>query len=247
MTMPSSLFCPTQQHGPISGRFNQLAMVAGALVLSACSHAPMLTAAPPYAIQSNTPPAYVEQVSNGAIYQTNMSTATLFSSSRKPKNIGDTLKIDIDEKLSISRKLNTDTSRSNSVASKGPGGSGSGIGIMDRMLNLNASASGSDSFKGSGTTDNNSNFSGKLAASVINVLPNGNLVVAGERSITLSGNLSTLRFAGVVNPEDIKAGNIVASGDVINARFEIGGQGDVQDAASRNWMQRVLTNYLAIW
>jgi flagellar L-ring protein precursor FlgH len=201
---------------------------------------------PPFAVAPNPPPVYIERVANGAIYQASLSSVSLFSNDRRPRAIGDTLKIDIAEKLSISRKLNTDTSRENNVAAKGPGG-GTGSGLLTKLLNLNASASGSDSYKGSGSSDNNSSFSGQMAASVINVLPNGHLVVAGERNITLNGNIGTLRFAGVVNPQDIQAGNLVASSDVVNARFEVGGAGDVQDAASRNWLQRLLTNHLSVW
>jgi flagellar L-ring protein precursor FlgH len=81
----------------------------------------------------------------------------------------------------------------------------------------------------------------------VNVMPNGHLVVAGERSMALNGGTSTLRFAGMVNPKDIKAGNIVASADVLNARYEVSGQGDVSDAASRNWLQRLLTKTLTVW
>lgn len=218
----------------------------GLVALVGCASTTSPVAGPPYAVAPNPPPVYIERVANGAIYQASLSPVSLFANDRRPRHIGDTLKIDIAEKLSISRKLSTDTSRENTVGAKGPGGS-TGNGLLSKLLNLNASASGSDSYKGSGSTDNTSSFSGQLAASVINVLPNGHLVVAGERNITLNGSIGTLRFAGVVNPQDIQAGNVVASADVVNARFEVGGAGDIQDAASRNWMQRLLTNHLSLW
>lgn len=71
-----------------------------------------------------------------------------------------------------------------------------------------------------------------LAASVINVLPNGHLVVAGERGVAMNGGTSTLRFSGIENPRDIRPGNIVPSGDAVNARVELVGQGDVSEAAN---------------
>jgi flagellar L-ring protein precursor FlgH len=86
-----------------------------------------------------------------------------------------------------------------------------------------------------------------LEATVINVLPNGNLVVAGERTIAMNGGMSGLRFSGIVNPRDIQAGNIVASSDAANPRLEIVGRGDVSDAASRSWIQRVLADSLSFW
>lgn len=59
-----------------------------------------------------------------------------------------------------------------------------------------------------------------MAVTVINVLPNGHLLVAGERSMGLNGGVSTLRFSGIVNPRDIGPGNVVASADVVNANLE---------------------------
>lgn len=219
--------------------------VLSVLLLAACSATPVVQA--PLNVTPPTPPIHVERLHNGAIYQAGQGSASLFSTARRPRAIGDVIKVDIAEKLAASRKLTTDTSRENSVAVKGPGKSESGSKLVDFFGNLNASASGSDAFKGAGTTDNTSSFTGQMAASVINVLPNGHLVVAGERRIALNGGLSALRFSGVVDPQDLKAGNVIASSDVVNARFELAGEGDVSDAASRNWLQRVLTNQLSVW
>ena len=220
--------------------------LAAAALLAGCAGAPTGLVTGPTLAMPVQAPAYVERVNNGAIYQPHMSAASLFSGERPPRQIGDTLKVDIAESLSATNRVRTDTSRDNKVASKGPGSSQSG-GLVNKILNLDASASGSDSFKGEGNTESSSSFSGRLAASVINVLPNGYLVVAGERSIALNGGQNTLRFSGIVNPRDIGAGNIVASGDVVNARLELAGRGDVSEAATRSWLQRVLTSSLAVW
>jgi flagellar L-ring protein precursor FlgH len=172
----------------------------------------------------------------------------LFTDQRKPRNIGDTLKIDIAESLNASQSLSTDTSRDNKVASKGPGAGDAALGgVLTGLLNMDVSASSSDAYKGSGKSENAQALKGKIAASVINVLPNGNLVVAGERSIAMNGGVSTLRFSGVVNPADIKPGGIVASGDVVDARIEQVGGGDLADSASRGWLQRLLTKSLTVW
>ncbi|CAH0354263.1 flagellar basal body L-ring protein FlgH [Aquabacterium sp. CECT 9606] len=192
-------------------------------------------------------PAYIEKINTGSLFQAGMDATSLFSGDRKPRYVGDTLKIDIAEKFAATSKVNTSTSRENKVSTKGPGTANPNGGFIDRVLNVDASAAGSDAYKGKGTTDNAGTFNALLTASVINVLPNGHLLVAGERSITLNGGTSNLRFHGVVNPKTVKAGNIVASEDVLNARFEVGGQGDVSDAGSRNWLQRFLTNNLVIW
>ncbi|MCK7494895.1 MAG: flagellar basal body L-ring protein FlgH [Comamonadaceae bacterium] len=133
------------------------------------------------------------------------------------------------------QKQAIDTRRQNEVATKGPGTESENVrGAFKSLSNLNASASGSDAYKGSGATENSSRFSGRIVASVVNVLPNGHLVVAGERSVTFNEGVTTLRFSGVVDPEDIRVGNVVASADVADARFEAQGRGGVSRAPGRS-------------
>lgn len=226
-----------------------LATLAAAAILAAgCASPPESIVKTPYNVAPPPPPAYIERVNSGSIFQGSSQQVSLFSMDRKPRNIGDTLKIDIAENLSTSNKLATTTSRENAVASKGPGTNSNALGsLLKGIVNLDASASGNDSYKGTGDTSNTNNFTGRIAASVVNVQSNGNLVVAGERQIAFNNGVTTLRFSGIVNPADIKAGNVVASGDVVDARLEAVGKGDVNDAAGRSWLQRVLTKGLTVW
>lgn len=217
----------------------------GAL-LSACSTPEPLVPGP-LMVAPQQPALYIEKINNGSIYQAHMSSVSLFSSDKKPRQLGDTLKVDIAESLRASQKLATDTSRENKLANKGPGDGHNNNGIFNALANINATASGSDSYEGSGETENSSSFNAQLKASVVNVLPNGHLVVAGERSIAFNGGINTLRFSGVVDPRDIKPGNVVASADVVNARLEVAASGDVSEAASRSWLQRVLTKTQSVW
>lgn len=220
---------------------------AVALLLGACAApAPSIVPGPVLAMPMK-PPMYLERPSNGAIYQSSMSPNSLFSSERRPQGIGDTLKVDIAETLKASQQQSTDAGRQNSLAVKGPGAGKKSSNLVDSLLNVDATASGSDSFKGSGTTEAATSFSTQIAVSVINVLPNGHLVVAGERNIGLNGGRNTLRFSGTLDPRDIRPGNVINSRDVVNASLESVGQGDVSDAATRTWLQRVLTRSLSIW
>lgn len=184
----------------------------------------------------------------GSIYQPgNPGSMALFQEESKPRRIGDTLKIDISESLTASNKTSTKTSRKNAVTTKGPGGADTMSSLINNIINANYSASGDDSYDGSGNTENTAKLQGKLAASVINVLPNGNLVIAGEKSIAFNGNLSTLRFSGVVDPADIKTARTVSSSDVLDARLEQVGAGLVTDSNSRTWLQKMLTDSLTLW
>lgn len=222
------------------------AAAAALALLQGCASAPPSIVSGPLNVPPTQPPMYIERPLNGAIFQPGMNAGTLFSNERRPQSVGDTLKVDISESLKASQKVSTDTSRDNKVAVKGPGHSKVG-GIVGGIVNADASASGSDSYKGDGSTEAVTSFDAKMTVSVINVMPNGHLLVAGQRSIGLNGGVNTLRFSGIVDPKDLRAGNVVASRDVADARLESVGAGDVSEAASRNWIQRVLTRSMSIW
>lgn len=191
-------------------------------------------------------PPNVERVATGGIYRPGG--GALFTGERRPSAIGDTLKVDIAESLTGSTKETGVTSRESALASKGPGTSSNALGgALKGLLNLDASASGSDSYKGSGEGTQKTEYTGRLGVTVVNVLANGHLVVAGERALSLSNGQVLLRFSGVIDPRDIRSGNVVASADVVNARLESLGAGDTGDATRRGWLQRALADALRVW
>jgi flagellar L-ring protein precursor FlgH len=216
-------------------------------MLAACAGSDSIIP-PPVRVVALQQPMDIEPVATGAIFRQNMTVSSLFSDRRRPTKIGDALKIDISETLTASSELSTNTSKETKLAQKGPGSESNSLGsILKGIMNMDATTSGTDTLKGSGTTGTNNKFSGRLAAAVINVMPNGYLLVAGEKSIVMNNGMSTLRFSGVVNPFDITSGNVVASGDVVDAKLELVGKGDATDATSRNWMQRALAKSLSFW
>jgi flagellar L-ring protein FlgH len=221
-----------------------LAALGLAGLLAACASPPPTIVQVPAIAAPIARPTNVERVHTGSLFRP--TAGSLYTGRQKPRAVGDIVKVNISESLSASNTVKTDISRQSALTSKGTGNANADS-LLSPWLNQNDAASGSNTFKGNGSSKNDSAFTGQLAASVINVLSNGNLVVAGERSIALQGNNSTLRFSGVVDPKDMTDGNVIQSSDVVNARLEVVGQGDTSDAASRNWLQRVLNNSLAIW
>lgn len=218
-----------------------------AVLLAACSTPGPLVQGP-VSVRPIPQPLFAERNVTGSIYHANLNNVSLFSDQRKPQAIGDTVKIDISEALSATSTINSTSSRANAVASKGPGTSSDNLGsLLKGLANMNSTASGSDSFTGKGDSENTNKFTGRIVAYVINVLSNGNLMVAGERSQSFNTGVSTLRFSGVVNPLDIKAGGIVASADVVDAKLELVGSGGPNDSASRSWLQKILTDTLSVW
>ena len=227
-------------------RLAAVATVAVGALAGCASPSPLIQG--PVSVRPVAPPNYAERTVTGGIYRANLGNVSLFSDQRKPQAMGDTIKIDISESLNASSTVNSVNSRANAVASKGPGLNSNSLGsLLKGLANMDATASGSDSFTGKGNSQNTSTFNARLSAYVINVLSNGNLVVAGERSMAFNGGVTTLRFSGVVNPLDIKAGGIVASGDVADAKTELTGSGGTNDSAQKSWLQKLLTDGLSVW
>lgn len=99
--------------------------------------------------------------------------------------------------------------------------------------------SGSGSFKGGGQVSNTQSLTARAAVLITDVLPNGNLVIAGARKLTFSGETQNVVLHGLVRPADIAPGNTVLSTNVAEARLEFISQGALSDAQKRGWLGRL--------
>lgn len=84
---------------------------------------------------------------------------------------------------------------------------------------------------GGGTADQSASLTGSISAVVVDVMENGNLVVLGEKQLTLTEGTETIRVKGVVRPEDIQPNNTVQSRRIANAQFSYNGSGELARAA----------------
>ncbi len=78
------------------------------------------------------------------------------------------------------------------------------------------------------------------------MLPNGHLVVAGEKQIGVNHNVDVLRFSGQVDPIMIQSGNVIPSANIANVRIEQRGRGAQADAQGTGWLSRFFLNVLPI-
>lgn len=182
---------------------------------------------------------------SGSIFQdgsrTQVAYRPLFEDIRA-RYVGDTIVININEKVSATNSKNSSADKSGSVELTTPGVKG----LLGQNINPIASAKGSssDKFEGKGATSAQNSFTGTITATVIEVLPNGNLIVAGEKQIGLNQNVETVRIAGVVNPTTILAGNQVSSSQIADARIEYRGKGYMEEAQQMGWLSRFFLNVL---
>lgn len=98
---------------------------------------------------------------------------------------------------------------------------------------------GTNDYTGGGTIDNTHTLTGKTSVTVIDVLPNGLLVVEGVRVITASGEKQYAVLHGFVNPHNISADNMIDSERIADARIEYISEGSITEAQKKGWLLRL--------
>ena len=181
------------------------------------------------------------EINNGAIFQAT-SYRPLFEDHRA-RLVGDTLTVQIVEKVTASQKSTSTVDKTGALEA--------GITALpginpNSFARASASGSSSNTFAGKGSTESSNNFSGTITATVIDVLPNGHLVIAGEKQIGVNENVDVLRFSGQVDPRAIVSGNTVASAQIANVRIEHRGRGQQAEAQGIGWLARFFLNVLPL-
>lgn len=157
-------------------------------------------------------PIPVNQARNGAIFNA-ASFEPLFEDKRA-RHVGDIITIAINENTAAAKQNGSSGSKSGSVDAS----VGSWFGSPVPRSRLEAESD--IDYEDAAAQRSSNNFSGTITVTVIEVLANGNLVVSGEKQISLDKGSEFVRFSGVVNPDYIRAGNVVPSTQVADARIE---------------------------
>lgn len=168
-----------------------------------------------------------------------------FFRDQRASRVGDilTVVVSIDEKAEIENE--TKRSRSNSenanmnnlmgletqITKVLPEGL-TGTTLLDTDSNMSNS--------GKGTVDRSEKINLRVAATITQILPNGNLVLAGRQQVTVNFDLRELVVTGVVRPEDISSENTVKYDQIAEARISYGGRGQITDVQQPRYGAQVL-------
>jgi flagellar L-ring protein precursor FlgH len=98
--------------------------------------------------------------------------------------------------------------------------------------------------KGTGTADQTASLTGSVAVSVVEVMPNGNLVLRGEKQLALTEGSEVIQVAGIIRPDDVAPNNTVQSRRLANAQIAYRGSGDLANATRAGWGTSTL---LKLW
>ncbi|ROV62017.1 flagellar basal body L-ring protein FlgH [Vibrio ponticus] len=163
------------------------------------------------------------------------STTSLYDDS-KPHGIGDIITVTLDEATKAAKSADADLSKNN-AASMDPlevGGQQLNVGDYNFSYNL----ANDNKFSGSSAANQSNSLSGSITVEVIEVLANGNLVIRGEKWLTLNTGDEYIRLSGTIRPEDITYDNTIASTRVSNARIRYSGTGTQQDMQEPGFLAR---------
>jgi flagellar L-ring protein precursor FlgH len=210
---------------------NLFAMVAAAFALSGCVTPPK---EPDYSA-TWPEPAPTQESANGAIYQVGHDVA-LFENA-VARRVGDTLTIKLNETTTAQKSSSTTTSKNTTVDMPGPTIAGRPVTVNGTEV-LNMSVDNSADFDGKGDSKQSNRLVGDITVTVAQRLPNGNLLVRGQKWITINQGREYVRIQGIVRPIDIDPDNSISSLKVADAQIGYGGKGALNDANTPGLLAR---------
>ena len=171
----------------------------------------------------------------GAIYQ--QGTEVRLWQNVTARNVGDTLTIRLEESTSAEKTASTTASKSSQAEIAGPTVFGRPV-TVNGVPVLEGSMDSDSSFAGNGASKQSNALDGAISVTVAKRFPNGNLLVRGQKLISINSGREFVRVEGIVRPSDIAPDNSVASWKVADAYISYGGQGTVANASKPGWLYR---------
>lgn len=176
---------------------------------------------------------------DGSIFQADM--ANSIYSDVKARRVGDIITVNLRENTSATKSAGTTTSRESEMTVDpllGLGGNVVNIGGRGIQLDVNAE----NEFTGDAQANQSNNLSGNISVTVIQVLANQNLLVRGEKWITLNNGDEYIRLTGIVRPADISPTNEIVSTKIANARIQYSGTGTFASAQKQGWLTKFFSS-----
>lgn len=208
-------------------------LAGGVVVFSGCASQPPMVSDPSFAAVLEPEPRILEPKRNGAIFNPDMH-GGLFGD-QKAFQVGDVLTVKLQEKTDASKSAKATSTKGDNADMA----VSSLFGLpANTIANMDATLSATRSFSGDGTATQKNKLEGDITVTVARVLPNGNLVIQGEKFIGINQGLEFVRVSGVVRPADVARDNTVLSTRVANARIQYGGEGAINDANTQGWLGR---------
>ena len=170
---------------------------------------------------------------DGSIFQSDM--ANSLYSDVKARRVGDIITVNLEENTRATKSAGTSKSKETGIDVSpiiGLGGNAINIGSQAIQLGMDSS----NEFEGDASANQSNNLTGNISVTVVQVLPNQNLLVRGEKWLTLNNGDEYIRLTGVVRPADVSPTNEIVSTKIANARIQYSGTGRFASAQQEGWL-----------
>ena len=221
----------------------RLAATAALALLTGCA---TLNPPPPVDLLPTTPPPVAatprpQVATTGSLFHA-ASYRPAFEDQRA-RLVGDVVTIAIKEEIDAKQNSTSNVGRNSSTEA--------GITALPLLSSKTAAkvadrtkigAGYESTFEGKGDTLAKNDFKSNITAIVTDVLPNGHLVVAGEKQVGVNRSVDVLRFSGIVDPRRLQPGSVIDSRYVANVRVISRGLGEQAEAQAMGWLGRAFNS-----
>ena len=225
----------------------QLALlISAAAILAGCAELPSASKQSLVNGETTARPEVQEKVatSKGSLVPTSKPAAAthkgLFEE-RRAVRVGDTLTVMLNETTRASKDIGTNARRLSSNGLNAGFNMSTGT-ATPTTLNSGVNTNGNTNFDSKGGSSASNQFLGTITVTVLEVLPNGNLNVAGEKRLAVGHEEEVIRFGGIVSPSTLQ-GNTVLSSQVADARIEYRGQGITDQIQNPGMLTKLFSKF----
>lgn len=158
---------------------------------------------------------------------------------QRARLIGDLVTITIKEEIDAKQNSTSNVGRSSNTEGRITALPLVSSSLAAKLAGKTAIGAGyENTFEGKGDTLAKNDFKSNITAIVTDVLPNGHLVVAGEKQVGVNRSVDVLRFSGIVDPRRLAPGSVIDSRYVANVRVISRGMGEQAEAQAMGWLAR---------
>lgn len=178
-------------------------------------------------------------VPTGSLFKVNY-VNNIYSDS-KAHRVGDIISVILSESTQAQKNAKTELKKANSAVLDPITGLGAGP-ITFKNDAIQFGLNQTSDFKGDSKSNQGNSLSGNISVHVLRVLPNGNLMIRGEKWMSLNNGDEFIRLTGIIRAQDISSGNTIVSSKVANARIEYAGTGAFAEVQEQGWLSRFFSS-----
>ncbi len=178
-------------------------------------------------------------VPSGSLFKPNY-VNNIYSDS-KAHRVGDIISVILSESTQAQKNAKTELKKANSAKLDPITGLG-GNSISFKGDALQFGLNQESDFKGDSKSNQGNSLSGNISVHVLRVLPNGNLMIRGEKWMTLNKGDEYIRLTGIIRSQDISSSNTILSSKVANARIQYSGTGSFAEVQEQGWLSKFFSS-----